>query len=124
MCLVFRKCKGKEKKMWKVIFLSLCDMKNMIEKKYIKENTKENIVIFFLLFSLKISEENKREGKDGGNFIKLALSSLPSLQFTYLPLHQRLWLPTTIGPFNGHNHYSDHLPVPPKTNPLMVHKFP
>ena len=66
--------------MWKVIFLSLCDMKNMIEKKNIKENTKENIVIFFLLFSLKISEENKREGRDGGT--KLALSSSPSLQFT------------------------------------------
>ena len=71
---------GKGKKiLWKVIFLSLDDMKNMMEKN-IKENTKENIVIFSLLLSLKISEENKREGRDGG--IKLALSSSPSLQFT------------------------------------------
>ena len=77
----FKKCKGKEKKiLWKVIFLSLRDMKSMMEKKYIKENTKEKIVIFSLLLSLKISEENKREGRDGG--IKLALSSSPSLQFT------------------------------------------
>ena len=49
-----------------------------------KENTKENIVIFSLLLSLKINEENKREreGKVGGNFIKLTLSSSPSLQFS------------------------------------------
>ena len=51
---------GKGKKILsKVIFLSLDDMKNMMEKN-IKENTKENIVIFSLLLSLKISEENKR----------------------------------------------------------------
>ena len=51
---------GKGKKiLWKVIFLSLDDMKNMMENN-IKENTKENIVIFSHLLSLKISEENKR----------------------------------------------------------------
>ena len=91
-----------------------------------KENTKENIVIFSLLLSLKINEENKREreGKVKGNFIKLTLSSSPSLQFTQLSLRQWLWLPITIDHFNSHHHYSNHFPMPPKTNPLLVHKFP
>ena len=35
-----------------------------IWKKNIKENAKENIVIFSLLLSLKISEENKREREE------------------------------------------------------------
>ena len=49
-----------------MVFFSLDDMENMMEK-----NIKENIVIFFLLFSLKNNEENKRkrEGKNGGGEI-------------------------------------------------------
>ena len=39
--------------LWNIIFLSLSDMKNMMEKR--EENTKENFVIFSLLLSLKIS---------------------------------------------------------------------
>ena len=39
--------------LWNIIFLSLSDMQNMMEKK--EENTKENFVIFSLLLSLKIS---------------------------------------------------------------------
>lgn len=44
----------------KIIFFSLDDMENMMEKN-IKENIKENIVIFSLLFFLKNNEENIRE---------------------------------------------------------------
>ena len=57
--------------MWKIIFFSLGDMENMMEKN-IKENIKENIIIFSLLFSLKNNEENKRkrEGKSWEKFYR------------------------------------------------------
>ena len=51
----FQKMQGKGKKiLWKVIFLSLGDMKSMMEKKYIKENTKEKIVIFSSYFFIDL----------------------------------------------------------------------
>ena len=40
------------------------------------------------------------------------------------PLHQQLWVPTTIDPFNSQRHYFNHLLMPSETNPLLVHKFP
>ena len=56
-----RKMLRKGKKMQrKMIFFSLDDMENMMEKNT-KENIKENIVIFSLLFSLKNNEKNIRE---------------------------------------------------------------
>ena len=57
LCLVPSKILGEEKKViWKFIFQSLENMKSVRKK-----NTKSKIVIFFLLFSLKINEESKRE---------------------------------------------------------------
>ena len=57
--------------LWKIIFLSLEDVENTMEKN-IKENANENIIIFSLLLSLKNNWENRREivGKSWEKFYR------------------------------------------------------
>ena len=57
LCLVPSKILGKEKKSNMEIHLPKFGEHEKCEEK----NTKAKIVIFFLLFSLKINEESKRE---------------------------------------------------------------
>ena len=126
MCLIFRNARERTKKiLWKDIFLSLGDMKNMMEIN-IKENAKENIVIFSLLLSLKISEENKRE-REGESWRKFYQAHI--IFFIESPIQLTS---SSLVAMASHHHlsfqqlppYSNHLPIPPKTNPLQVHKFP
>ena len=69
LCLVPENVKEMKKKIQrKIVFFSLDDMENMMEKINIKENIKKNIIIF----SLKNNEESKRKikGKRGGKFYR------------------------------------------------------
>ena len=62
-----------------MIFFSLDDVENMMEKKIQWKILKKIIVIFSPLFSLKNNEENKRKEKGKGGGRILSGSSSPGL---------------------------------------------